>query len=143
MVAQETGAGTGREPVTVADIARLYRRSARAVRETWVNTDQWRERVRAVGKQGKWTLYDADDVEAFARERVWLPPRETDVPPGRLMDQSAIAAYTGIDYSTVRADVSRGRLGEPDEVRDRVRLWRRGTVDERLWGRQRKRTPGT
>lgn len=136
MVTQEPGAD--REPVTVADIARLYRRTVRVVREKWVNTDQWRSTVRSVGKRGKWTLYDAEDVEAFARGRVWLPPRETGVPAGRLLDQSAIAEYTGIDISAVWSDVSRGRLGEPDEDRDGVRRWRRSTVDERLWARQRK-----
>lgn len=140
MVAQESGAD--REPVTVADIARLYRRTERAVRETWASTDQWREKVRVVGKRHNWVLYDAADVEAFARERVWLPPRETSVPPSRLLDQAAIAEYAGIDYSTVRAEASRGRLGKPDEVRDKVRLWKRSTVDDRLWGRQWKRPPG-
>lgn len=139
MVAQESGAGTGREPVTVADIARLYRRSARVVREKWVRTDAWQSTVRVVGKRGRWRLYDADDVEAFARQRVWLPPRDTDVPPGRLLDQAAIAEYTGIDISAVWSDVSRGRLGEPDDTRDGVRRWKRSTVDEHLWARQRKR----
>lgn len=136
MVTQESGAG--REPVTVADIARRYRRTERVVREKWVNTDAWRSTVRMVGKRGRWNLYDPDDVETFARGRVWLPPRETDVPPGRLLDQSAIAEYTGIDISAVWSDVSRGRLGEPDEDRDGVRRWKRSTVDERLWARQRK-----
>ena len=134
MVAQEPD--EEREPMTVADIARRFDRKPHVVRNDWVGSPEWNRLVRRVGKRGRWVLYDAQGVEEFARGRVWLPPKESDIPADRLLDQKEIADYSGIGYSAVRSDISRGALGEPDEDRDGVRRWTRASVDRGFWARQ-------
>lgn len=123
-----------REPMTVADIARRFHRTPQVVRKDWVGSKGWN--VPRVGKRGRWVLYDAEGVEEFARGRVWLPPKESGIPADRLLDQKEIAAYTGIGYSAVRAEISRGVLGASDEDRDGVRRWTRASVDRGFWARQ-------
>lgn len=120
--------------MTVADIARRFRRKPQVVRKKWVDSEEWN--VRRVGKRGRWVLYDAEGVEEFARKRVWLPPKESGIPAERLLDQKEIAAYSGIGYSAVRAAISRGALGAADEDRDGVRRWTRASVDRGFWARQ-------
>lgn len=133
-----------RPMMTTKDIAALYRRTPRYVRERWVNSPQWRERVPCLGTKtsarGGLRLYDAEAVEALVREWVWLPPADSGVGPDRLLDQREIAEYTGFHYDTVRSDISKGPLGKPDTVRDGVGYWKRRTVDDRYWARSRRNT---
>lgn len=136
-----------RPGITVTEIAEKYRRSRSRVANYWVRDPQWRDRVRVVGKRGRASEYDPDDVHALLREWVWLPPENSDVDPERLLTLPEIADYAGIDYATVRSDASPGKrksgtsrniLGEPDAVRDGERMWRRSTVDDRYWARQKR-----
>lgn len=132
-------------PLTVREIAAKYKVSLDTAHR-WVRGPQWQEAV--VGMRGVAKEYEAARVDELARELIWLPPVQTSIPPGQLLTLTEIAEYTGIAYTDVRhmaADVAgRGSvLGEPDGIDGDRRLWKRSTVDERVWGRQkRKRKKG-
>lgn len=127
-------------PLTVREIAAKYEVSLDTVHR-WVRDPQWQEAV--VGMRGVAKEYDPERVDALARERIWLPPKQTSIPAGKLLTLTEIAEYTGIAYPDVRhmaAEVSgRGSvLGDPDAVDGDRRMWRRQTVDERVRGRQKR-----
>lgn len=130
-----------RPGLTVREIATKYGVSLDTV-HGWVRGKQWQEAL--VGYRGAAKEYDSVKVDELARERVWLPPVDTDVPADRALTLMEISEYTGISYRDVRhmaADVSgRGSvLGEHDDLDGDRRLWKRSTVDERLRGRQRRK----
>lgn len=127
-----------RPGITVSEIAKKYRRSRSRVASYWVRNPKWKAHVRIVGKRGRAVEFDTDDVHELLREWIWLPPATTDVAPNRLLNQHEIADYSGIGYKVVRSDSTdtKGVLGEPDGVRNGVRMWLRSTVDDRYWARQ-------
>lgn len=130
-----------RPGLTVREIATKYGMSLDTV-HGWVRRKEWQEAV--VGLRGPAKEYDSVRVEELVRERIWLPPVETGIPAGRALTLMEISEYTGIGYDEVRhmaADVSgRGSvLGEHDDLDGDRRMWKRSTVDERLWGRQRRK----
>lgn len=133
----------GRPGITVREIADRYGKSLDTVHR-WVRGPGWQDAV--VGKRGAAKEFDPERVDALARELIWLPPVETEVPADRLLTLTEISEYTGISYEDVKhmaADVSgRGSvLGEPDDVDGRRRMWKRATVDERVRGRAKRKKP--
>lgn len=132
----------GRPGITVREIANRYEMSLDTVHR-WVRGPGWQEAV--VGKRGAAKEFDPTLVDSLVRERIWLPPRETSVPAGALLTLMEISEYTGIRYEDVKhmaTDVSgRGSvLGEADDSDGSRRLWKRETVDERVRGRQKRRS---
>ncbi len=136
----------GRRGITLKDIAAKYGVSPDGV-ATWTLRPEWKKRVRVIGTLGRANEYHPKDVDALVREWMWLPPTQTNIPRGQLLTLKEIAEYTGIGYATVRSDAvgseeRPSRLGEPDDVQGRARLWRRETVDKRYRGKQlRRRKP--
>ncbi|OLT27758.1 hypothetical protein BJF83_17395 [Nocardiopsis sp. CNR-923] len=131
---------TDRPGITVPEIAEKYRRSRGVVANTWVLTPEWRERVCVVGHtgyRGLTPVYDAGDVHDLVREWVWLPPEESGIPADRRLTMKEIADYTGIDYSVIRSDASRGALKGHDETDAAgTRTWTRQQVDDLYYGRK-------
>jgi hypothetical protein len=108
--------------LTVPEIARKYGRPEKTVR-WWMFRYEWPAPVRKLGGRD---LYDEADVDRAVREILRLGDVDADM--GELLDAKGAAAEAGISWGTVRADVSRGRWPEPDDVRDGVKLWKRSTV---------------
>lgn len=121
------------ERVTIAEIAERYDRSVVTIRQHWTKWAEWPD---PVGKRGRWHEYDGAVVDAVVRARLERVQPEKTGDPDDLLDARAIAEYAGLAWGTIRADISRGRIGEPDDVdAGGVSRWRRATVDRVLAGR--------
>lgn len=124
-----------RPGITVTEIAEKYGRSRALVSNTWTQRPEWKERVRVVGTRGRAPEYDPEAVDALVREWMWLPPKNPGIPASRRLTMHEIADYTGIDYSSVRSEASRGRLAGRDRTDTAgTRTWTRAQVDELFTG---------
>lgn len=127
----------GRAGITVTEIAEKYGRSRSLVSNTWTAREEWKTRVRVVGRRGRALEYDAGDVDALVRAWMWLPPQGPALPAGRLLTMGEIADYTGLDYTVIRTEASRGRLaGHDQKDASGTRLWTRAQVDAAFTGYQ-------
>ncbi|MFY7069599.1 hypothetical protein ACOQFV_27390 [Nocardiopsis changdeensis] len=126
------------EGLTVTEIAAKYGRSRGVVNNTWVLSEEWKASVRRLTPPGvKPVRYDAQDVDALVRTWMWFPPETTDIPADRPLTMKQVAAYTGLDYSVVRTDASRGVLkGHAQDDADGRPTWTRAQVDRLYTGRR-------
>ncbi|MFJ4653891.1 helix-turn-helix transcriptional regulator [Nocardia sp. NPDC088792] len=118
-----------------AEIAEKYGRSLVTVRR-WMTSDAWPAPLPQ--KRGRWLEFDADAVEQAYRENFG---RDTTTvgDPDELLTPAQISEYTGLAPGTVRADISRGRFGDPDDDAHGVRRWKRSTVDAKMAERRPRR----
>ncbi|SUA72611.1 Uncharacterised protein [Nocardia otitidiscaviarum] len=116
------------------EIAEKYGRSLVTVRR-WMATDEW---PAATGKRGRWLEFDSDAVDSAYREHFGRDTA-THGDPNELLDPAGIAEHTGLAAGTVRADISRGRFGEPDDDSNGVKRWKRSTIDARMASRRPRR----
>ncbi|MBF6515282.1 HTH domain-containing protein [Nocardia cyriacigeorgica] len=123
-----------RNTVTAPEIAERYGRAVTTVQKIWMPRPEWPE---PVGRRGRWNEYDADQVDAAVRAHFLREQPADEGGPDDLLTAAQIAEYLGVSPSTVRADISRGRLdlGEPDDTAGAKR-WRRRKVDAAVEGRR-------
>jgi predicted DNA-binding transcriptional regulator AlpA len=134
MVARSKNETPGR--VIAPEIAERYGRELSTVQRQWMASSVW---PAAVGKRGRWNVFDADAVDRIVREH-FIRPTATAGRPDDLLTVAEIAEYTGLSASTIRSDISRGRIQrDPDDESDGVKRWRRATIDAAMAGRQRYR----
>lgn len=115
------------ERLTAPEIAERYGRSVSTIQTKWTQRDEW---PAPVGRRGKWKEYDAAEVADVVQRLYGREGATTKGKPGDLLTVAEIAAYTGLSASTVRADISRGRIKhEPDDESTGVKRWRRDTID--------------
>lgn len=127
--------------VTAPEIAAKYNRALSTVQRQWKVAPDWPP---AIGKRGKWSVYDEAAVDAVVRSWSGRPELaaagESEAGgPNDLLTMKEISAYTGLAYSTVRADVSLGKFGEPEPESGGVKRFRRSVVDEVMAARRRYR----
>lgn len=130
-----------RPGLTVPEIARTYERSPHTVSKEWTQTPGFPS---PTGRRGRYLEYDRTEVrtwvEANIKPDTTLPIHTG--PPEGLLTQAEIAKESELSPSTIRADLSRGRLTPKngDLQKDGVPLWHRGTIARQLAQRRR---PGT
>lgn len=124
MVSREQG-------MIAPELAEKYGRSLATVRR-WMTSDVWPTHS---GKRGRWLEFDPAVVDEVYREHFGREVTSKG-DPDELLTQSQIAEHTGLAPGTVRADISRGRLGEPDEDENGVKRWKRSTIDGTMAGRR-------
>ncbi|WP_203218250.1 hypothetical protein [Nocardia brasiliensis] len=92
----------------------------------------------AVGKRGRWNEYDAAAVDEAVRGH-FVREQPADEDSEDLLTVAQIAEYARVSPSTVRSDLSRGRidLGAPDDTTGGVKRWRRAKVAAAYAGRRR------
>ncbi|MEU0871637.1 helix-turn-helix transcriptional regulator [Nocardia brasiliensis] len=120
--------------VTAPEIAAKYGRELSTVQRQWKVADWWPE---AIGKRGKWSLYDEAAVDEAIEKQFGRP--QSAGGPEDLLTVAEIAAHTGLSPSTIRSDISRGRIPEADPNdadAGGVKRWRRRVVDEAMSGRR-------
>ena len=130
-----------RRPGLIApEIAERYGAALSTVQRQWKVHPEWPP---ATGRRGRWSEYDAVAVDAAVRRLFARLELTTEGDPDDELTVAEIAAYTGLSESTIRSDVSRGRLPQGIE-RDGVKLWKRRTIDTAMAGRRayRNRTVG-
>ncbi|WP_040853798.1 helix-turn-helix transcriptional regulator [Nocardia niigatensis] len=127
--------------LTAPEIAEKYGRALSTVQRQWKVSPDWPE---SIGKRGRWLEYDEVAVDEVVRS--WSGRPEFDAAdrgalggPDDLLTMQEIAAYTGLAYGTVRADVSLGKFGEPEPDAGRAKRFRRSTVDQAMRARRRYR----
>ncbi|MFC9085336.1 hypothetical protein [Nocardiopsis dassonvillei] len=131
-------------PGTIApEIAQTYGRSLHTVTKEWMQDADWPS---TIGQRGKHHEFDRKAVAAWVAEHVradlTLPIHVGD--PEGLLTRKEIAQESGLSASTVRSDLSKGRLTPKDgHERDDAGnpLWKRGEIAKQLAGRRRRRTP--
>lgn len=119
----------GRTGVTFAEIAAHYGKAPRYVAENprWGRHPKW---PTAVGKRGRSMEFAPTAVADFVRTH---HTRATpDLVADRLYTVAEIAAATGLEPSTIHADISRKRWPEADEATGDARMWLGATVTEHL-----------
>lgn len=116
------------------EIAERYGRATSTVQRIWTQHPEW---PRPIGKRGRWNEYDPDAVDRVVRRTFLRDRPRPSGTPDDLLDINAIAEYTGLSASTIRADISRGRWRAPDDTANGVKRWRRSTVDEIMAERRR------
>lgn len=127
-----------RPGLTVPEIARTYGRSPHTVRKEWTHKEGFPS---PTGRRGRYLEYDRTAVhtwvEANIKPDTTLPIHTG--PPEELLTQAEIAKESGLSPSTIRADLSRGRLTPKhgDTQRDGIPLWNRGSVARQLAHRRR------
>lgn len=114
------------ERLTAPEIAERYGRALSTIQTNWTQRDEW---PAPVGRRGKWKEYDAAEVAAVVKRLYGREGNTGKGKPGDLLTVAEIADYTGLAASTVRADVSRGRIGAADDESTGVKKWRRDTID--------------
>ena len=123
-----------RRPGLIApEIAERYGAALSTVQRQWKVHPEWPP---AIGKRGRWSEYDAAAVDATVRRLFARQELTTEGDPEDELTVADIAAYTGLNESTIRSDVSRGRLPQADVERDGVKLWKRQTIDTAMTGRR-------
>ena len=123
-----------RPGLTYAEIARKYDRAASTVARVWSQHPQW---PNPIGKRGRSNEYDPQAVDAVVCAHFLREPTNN-IDPGRLYTASEAADACGLAFSTVRADITRRRWREPDEVRDGIPMWRGSTLQDLMAKRQRR-----
>jgi hypothetical protein len=124
-----------RRPGIIApEIAERYGAPLATVQRAWKVHPEW---PAPIGKRGRWAEYDADAVDEAVRRLFRRAPLAGQGHPEDELTVADIAAYTGLSESTVRSDISRGRLPRRDVERDGVKLWKRKTIDAAMTGRRR------
>ncbi|GLY81812.1 sigma factor-like helix-turn-helix DNA-binding protein [Actinoallomurus iriomotensis] len=124
-----------RRPGIIApEIAERFGAPLSTVQRQWKVHPQW---PAPIGKRGRWAEYDAAAVEEAVRRLFRRAPLAEQGDPEDELTVADIAAYTGLSESTVRSDISRGRLPRHDDERDGVKLWKRKTIDAAMTGRRR------
>lgn len=120
-------------PLTAPEIARTYGVDLLTVQTSWARHPDWPP---AAGRHGQWNAYPVGAVEAWVqqhRTRAELPSGD----PNELLTVREIAEHAGLAESTIRADISRGRIPRmPDDETDGVKRWRRGTIDAAMRNRR-------
>lgn len=119
--------------ITAPEIAAKYGRTLSTVQRQWMVRPDF---PAPIGKRGRWNAYDPAAVDAAVRAH-FVRTVEPTGDPDELLTQIEIAAVTGLSPSTIRADISRGRIGEPDDETDGVKRWKRSTITEAMAGRRR------
>ncbi|WP_433592304.1 helix-turn-helix transcriptional regulator [Nocardia sp. CA-145437] len=117
------------------EIADKYGRSLVTVRR-WMASDAWPAPLPE--KRGRWLEFDADAVDEAYRKHFGRDTADAG-DPDELLTPAQIVEHTGLAAGTVRADISRGRFGEPDEDKNGVRRWKRSTVDAKMAERRPRR----
>ncbi|MFI7527506.1 helix-turn-helix transcriptional regulator [Nocardia salmonicida] len=119
--------------ITAPEIAAKYGRTLSTVQRQWMVREEF---PAPIGKRGRWNAYDAVAVDEAVRAhfiRTVAPVGD----PDDLLTQIEIAEVTGLSASTIRADISRGRIGKPDDESDGVKRWKRSTITAAIAGRRR------
>ncbi|MGW0578314.1 helix-turn-helix transcriptional regulator [Streptomyces sp. NPDC002920] len=119
------------QQLTAPQIAERYQRALNTVTTDWIQRPEFPD---AVGRQGQHKTYDADAVAAFVRDHIHRPTVELE--PARLYTARDIEAVTGITASTIRADKSKGRWPQPDDLSGRADQWLGSTITEALRNRR-------
>lgn len=122
-----------RPPETVAEIAERTGRPRTTVANTWTRHPDWPAPLPQ--RRGRWRLYDPDAVDAFLRAHI--DRHAVDLDPARLYTARELeAAGVGVTAATIRADRSRGRWPEPDDVDHGVNRWTGATATAALAARR-------
>lgn len=125
-----------RTGLTRPEMAARYKVSERTVRR-WCAEPDW---PAPIGKRGKFEEYDREQADAAAARR---QQRAEPVDAGpRLLTTTEIAQLYHLDPGTVRgyaSSTARNILGDPDAVRDGVKLYRADRVAVIMAGRRRYR----
>lgn len=114
-----------RSTMTTPEIAEHYGRAVTTVQTGWTQHPDW---PAPIGKRGRWNEYDQEAVATWVRTHATRTAPTSAGDPAALLTAAEIADEHQLARATVRADISRGRMPDPDEVRDGVRLWRRDTI---------------
>nr|WTA71267.1 hypothetical protein OHB51_35320 [Micromonospora sp. NBC_00855] len=119
--------------ITAPEIAAKYGRTLSTVQRQWMVREEF---PAPIGKRGRWNAYDPAAVDEAVRAhfvRAVAPVGD----PDDLLTQVEIAEVTGLSASTIRADISRGRIGKPDDENEGVKRWKRSTIAAAMAGRRR------
>ncbi|WP_378735493.1 hypothetical protein [Nocardia brasiliensis] len=118
------------------EIAERYDRALNTVQKDWMTRGEWPP---VVGKRGRWNEYDAAAVEAAVHAHFVREQPAGEGSPEDLLTVAQIAEFAKVSASSVRSDLSRGRLalGEPDDTTGGVKRWRRAKVAQAYAGRRR------
>lgn len=133
MVARTQPNTPGPADITAPEIAAKYGRTLSTVQRQWMVREEF---PAPIGKRGRWNAYDPAAVDKAVRAhfvRTVAPVGD----PDDLLTQVEIAEVTGLSASTIRADISRGRIGEPDDEKEGVKRWKRSTIAAAMAGRRR------
>lgn len=133
MVARTPENAPDRADITAPEIAAKYGRTLSTVQRQWMVREEF---PAPIGKRGRWNAYDPAAVDAAVRAhfvRTVAPTGD----PDELLTQVEIAEVTGLSPGTIRSDISRGRIGKPDDETDGVKKWKRSTITAAMAGRRR------
>ncbi|MFF4989615.1 helix-turn-helix transcriptional regulator [Streptosporangium saharense] len=119
--------------IIAPEIAAKYGRAVTTVTNTWRRHPEWPE---PVGRRGRWVEYNATEVDEVVRRLFVREELPAEGRPDDLLTIAEIVEYTGLKRSTIDADISRGRILPPDEVKHGVKRWRRSTIDSVMKGRR-------
>ncbi|WP_282795169.1 hypothetical protein [Streptomyces sp. CC224B] len=107
-----------RSTLTAPEIAEKYGVSIHTVTKSWAQHPAWPD---AIGKRGRYKAYSPWHIETFVYNHVARPAVALE--PRRLYTAREIADAAGISAGTIRADRTRGRWPEPDDVEGGVNRW--------------------